>query len=190
MYSEGEAQITLNLPLKGAPKHTPVSVTSSGITVDTMTGKADTDRPATFTFERGTGKAVGAFYDPPNKELKLKSAVEVHYTPDGPHAKPMIIEGASLDYHEANNEIDLAPWGKLTRDNTQVEGENVVVLLSQTKVNDEVKRTLKQVHAVHGHGVDTYPNRKVQYSADDLLVDFDGDGVIQKITGQNHAHLL
>jgi lipopolysaccharide export system protein LptA len=190
LYSEGEAEITLNLPMQGEPKHTPISVRSSGITVDTVTGRAETDRPTTFTFERGSGKSVGAFYDPPSKELRLKSAVEVDWTPEGPNAKPLKIEASSLAYHESLNEVDLSPWGKLTRENTQVEGENVVIHLEETKVNDEVRRTLKQVHAVNGHGTDTYPNRKVQYGADDLLVDFNEDGVIQKIAGQNNARLV
>src|ERR1035438_1270200 len=42
LYSEGEAEITLNLPVQGQPKHTPISVRSSGITVDTITGRAET----------------------------------------------------------------------------------------------------------------------------------------------------
>ena len=190
LYSDGDADITLNLPIDGKPKHTPISIHSSGVTVDTVSGRADTERPTTFTFEHGSGKAVGAFYDPPSKELRLKNEVEVNWTPEGPHAKPLKIEASSLVYHESANEVDLSPWGKLTRDNTQVEGEDVVVHLTETKVNGEVKRTLQQVHAVRGHGTDEYPNRKVQYSADDLLVDFNSDGVIQKITGQNNAHLV
>ena len=190
LYSEGEAEITLNLPMQGEPKHTPISVRSSGITVNTITGRAETDRPTTFTFERGSGSAIGAFYDPPSKELRLKSAVLVNWTPEGPNAKPLKIEASALAYHESLNEVDLTPWGKLTRENTQVEGEDVVVHLEETKVNDEVRRTLKQVHAVRGHGTDTYPNRKVQYGADDLLVDFDADGVIQKIAGQTNARLV
>jgi lipopolysaccharide export system protein LptA len=190
LYSEGEAEIVLNLPLTGEPKHTPISIKSSGVTVDTATGKADTERPTTFTFERGTGKAVGASYDPPSKELKLKNAVEVNWTPEGPHAKPLKIEASSLTYHEATNEVDLSPWGKLTRDNTEVEGEEVAIHLEQSKVGDQVKRVLKQVHAVRAHGIDAYPTRKVRYSADDMLVDFDPNGVIQKITGQNNAHLV
>jgi lipopolysaccharide export system protein LptA len=190
LYSEGEAEITLNLPIQGEPKHTPISVRSSGITVDTLTGKADTDRPVTFKFERGEGKAIGAFYDPPSKELRLKSAVELNFTPEGPNAKPMKIEASSLDYHETANEVDLKPWGKLTREGMQVEGEDVVVHLEETRVNDQVRRVIKQVHAVRAHGQDVYPNRKVQYAADDMLVDFDGDGVIQKITGQNNARLV
>lgn len=190
MYSEGDADITLNIPLSGESKHAPISIHSSGILVDTMTGRAETDRPTTFTFERGSGKAVGAFYDPPNKELRLKSAVEVDWTPEGPHAKPMKIEASSLDYHEATREVDLAPWGKLTRDNTQVEGEQVVIHLAETREGDQVKRTLQQLHAIHAHGTDVYPNRKVQYAANDMLVDFNPDGVIQKITGQDNAHLV
>ena len=190
LYSEGEAQITLNIPIQGQPKHTPVSIKTSGVVVDVQTGKAETDRPSTFVFENGSGKATGATYDPTSHELHLKSGVEVDFKPDKPNAKAMKIEAASLVYHEAASEVLLSPWGKLTRANTEVEGENVIIHLKETKTGDTVTRTISQVHAERAHGIDTYPNRKLQYSADELLVDCDDQGEIRKITAQNHAHLV
>jgi lipopolysaccharide export system protein LptA len=61
--------ITLAVPNEGQPKHTLVSIHSSGVTFDSGTGKAATDRAATFKFENGEGRAVGASYDPSTREL-------------------------------------------------------------------------------------------------------------------------
>ncbi len=131
LYSEGDAEITLNIPIDGKPKHTPVTVKTSGVLVDVVTGRAETDRPSTFLFENGSGKATGAFYDPTTHELQLKSGVEVNWKAPAPHAKATKIESSSLVYHEANSEILLNPWGRMTRGDTVVEGENVVVHLKQ-----------------------------------------------------------
>jgi lipopolysaccharide export system protein LptA len=190
LYSEGAVQITLNVPLQNQPKHELITIHSSGVTFDTETGRAETDRAATFTFENGEGKATGAFYDPTTHELQLKSGVEVNWKPIGPNAKPMKIEGASLIYHEANAEVQLQPWGKLTRDNTVVEGENVVIHLQETGTGDQVHRFIKELHTVNAHGTDVYPNRNLQYSANDLQVNFDGAGEIQQMIANTNAHLV
>ena len=39
--------------------------------MESKTGKAYTDRLATFQFDRGDGQAVGADYDPNTRELNL-----------------------------------------------------------------------------------------------------------------------
>jgi lipopolysaccharide export system protein LptA len=190
LYSDGDTEITLSIPIDGTPKHTPVTIKTSGVVVDVNTGRAETDRPSTFVFDNGDGKATGAFYDPTTHELQLKSGVEVNWKPDKPNAKVMKIEAATLQYHEAASEVLLSPWGRMTRGNTVVEGENVVIHLRETGTGDDSRRTISQVHAERAHGVDSYPTRKLQYSADDLLVDCDDDGEIKKITGQNNARLI
>ena len=190
LYSEGDAEITLNVPLDGKPKHTPVTVKSSGVVVDVVSGRAETDRPSSFVFENGSGKAVGAVYDPASHELQLKSGVEVDWKPAAPNAKATRIEAASLIYREAGSEIQMSPWGRMTRGSTTVEGENVMVHLKQVGSGGNIKRVISQVHAQHAHGTDVMPARNLQYAADDLLVDCDDDGEIRKITGQNNARLV
>ncbi len=180
-YSEGQVQITLNVPVEGEPKHELVSIKSAGVTLDTDTGHADTDQWAIFTFENGDGQATGAMYDPAAHELQLKKDVVVHRHPPG--VKPMTIEAGSLAYHEDTGEVQLSPWGKFTRENTVVEGENPVIKLRN-------REYIQQVHASHAHGADSYPNRKLQYAADDLLMDFDEKGEVQKITGEGNGRLL
>src|ERR1051326_1485507 len=78
-YSEGEVEITLAVPEKGDPKHTPISIKSSGVTFHTSPGQADTERPCEFAFEHGTGQATGASYDPTTHDLHLKHAVTLNW---------------------------------------------------------------------------------------------------------------
>jgi len=188
-YSEGEVEITLKIPLAGQPAHQRVSIRASGVTVDTDTYRLETDRAASFTFEHGDGSATGASYDPTTRELEMKHDAVMHWEPPRSDAKPMTIEAGSLVYREGSYEVLLRPWGKLTRGQTVVEGDNVVVRLRQTD-DDEPKTVLKQVQAEHAHGTDDYPNRKLQYAADQMLVDCDPDGEVQKITGDRNARLV
>jgi len=186
LYSDGDVEITLNLPLEGAPKHVPVSIRASGVNYDTN-GKAETDRPCAFSFEHGDGTAVGGSYDPAAHLMFMRSNVAVDWKPAGPHAKPMKIEGGSLEYRESSAEIVLKPWGKMTRDNTIVEGENVLITL---KEDEEGHRQIRKIDSVNAHGTDDYPNRKLQYAADHIWVDFNDQGVAQKIIGQGNARLV
>ena len=182
LYSEGEVEITLAVPKEGEPKHQLVSILSSGVNFDSGSGKAETDRLATFKFENGDGKSTGAIYDPTTHELVMKSEVEIHWKAPTTNARPMKIEAASLNYYESKSEIWLRPWGRLTRDNSVIEGQNVVVHLKEG--------VIQKVDAVSAHGTDEYPNRKLEYQADQLWVEFDEDGKVSKVAGENNARLV
>jgi lipopolysaccharide export system protein LptA len=192
MYSEGAVKILLNMPAQGEPEHTPVSVESSGVTFDTDTGRAETDKPTHFTFEHGDGQAVGAIYDPTNRQLELKSAVEVNWRPVGPHAKPMKIEAANLVYREATADVFLTPWGRMVRDTTAMNGENVVIHLQVTDDGEKVHHTVRQIQTDHAHGTetDTVRNRKLNYGADHVVVDYNGTGQVQAIGAEGNARLV
>jgi lipopolysaccharide export system protein LptA len=182
LYSDGNVEITLAVPAEGQPPPNLVSIRSSGVNFDTNTGKAETERTSNFTFRSGDGKAEGAYYDPTSHELQMKKNVEVNWQAPGAHAQPMKIEGESLTYHEAASEIWLKPWGRMTRQNTVVEGYDSVIHL-QDKV-------IHQIETNHAHGTDEYPNRKLAYEAEGLWVDFNDDGEVQKISGQGNARLV
>ena len=131
LYSQGDVEITLNLPAEGLPAKQPTVIKTSGLTCDSNTGRVDTDQPSSFIFEKGDGKATGAIYDPANHELLMKRDVEVHWNPPGQNAKPMKIASATLAYHETTSEIWLKPWGRMTRESMIVEGSDVVVKLQE-----------------------------------------------------------
>ncbi|MGP8246430.1 MAG: LPS export ABC transporter periplasmic protein LptC, partial [Bryobacteraceae bacterium] len=182
LYSDGAVEITLAIPFQGQPRHQLVTIHSSGVGFNSESGHAQTDRPSTFTFENGSGKATGADYDPESHELRMKQDVEIHYKPATPNGKPMVIEAGSLLYREAGATIDLSPWGRLTRGTLVVEGENPEIQLQNHEIH--------HVHAIRAHGVNDDPGRKLQYAADELWMEFNDHGEIQKIVGQGNAKLV
>jgi lipopolysaccharide export system protein LptA len=182
LFSEGEVDITLAVPDGEDPDPKLISIHSSGVTFDTNTGKAETDRPATFTFRNGDGKAVGAFYDPSKHELRMLKDVELDWNPPGPNAKPMKIEATTLYYHEETSEVWLKPWGRLTRENTVVEGYESVIHLEN--------KAIRSVETTRARGSDDYPNRKLRYGADSIWMDFNDDGEIDKVEGDGNAQLV
>ena len=187
LFSEGEVEITLRVPKEGPPTRTPVTIKSSGVNFDSETYRATTARPSTFIFQNGAGRATGATYDPTTHELQMTRDVEVHWNPPGPNAKPIKIETQRLSYHEAASQIWLNPWGRLTRENTVVEGNDVTVYLQDDEAGHKI---IRKIETTRAHGTDDYPNRKLAYSADSMLVDFDDDGAVRKITGSNAARLV
>jgi lipopolysaccharide export system protein LptA len=187
-YSEGEVEITIALPAKGEPKRPPIHIKSSGVTFDTATGQAQTERPSDFAFENGSGSATGAFYDPASRVLHLKNEVKLDWKPIGPRAKPMRIEAATLYYREADNEIWIKQWGRLTRENTVIEGDDATIKLQDDPEGH--KKSLRTIDALKAHGIDSFPKRKLDYSAEQLQVSFNPDGEVEKIVGNGGARLV
>lgn len=181
LHSEGDVEMTLHVPVEGQPKRPLVNIRSSGVTFEVKTNKASTDQPASFTFENGTGKSVGALYDANSRELDLRHDAEVDWKAPGPRAAPMRIEAGELIYKEAAGTIWLNQWSRLARENTLVNAESSVVQLQ-----DQI---IRQVDAVKAQGTDEYPRRKLQYGADELHVSYNDDGEVQQVTGKGNARL-
>ncbi|MGB7762414.1 MAG: LPS export ABC transporter periplasmic protein LptC, partial [Bryobacteraceae bacterium] len=182
LFSEGEVKITLNLPVSGEPQRAPVVIHSSGVTFNTESYRAETDSPSTFTFQNGSGKATGAYYDPGAHELRMKQDVEIHYRAQGPDAKPMTIEAGGLVFHENDQTIELPPWGKLTREGTVVEGDAPLIRLQNHEIHN--------VHAFHARGTDDNEDRHLAYSASELFMDCNAHGQVEHIGAQNNARLV
>jgi lipopolysaccharide export system protein LptA len=182
LYSEGDVEITLGVPIEGPPKRTLVSIRSSGVTFDSTTGKAATERPATFLFENGDGKSMGASYDPGTKELRLASQVELYWKSPGAGSKAMKLEAGELLYREAESTIWLTPWARLTRENTLIEGANTTVILEEGLI--------RRVETRAARGTDRYPARRLDYAADEMTVYFTPDTEVEKISGHKNARLV
>src|SRR5580698_2259141 len=182
LYAPGDVQITLQVPSQGDPPHPLTSITTSGINFDSESGQAVTDRHVAFTFEEGDGTANGAAYDPNTHTLNLNNSVVVNLRGKGPESMPMKVEAGQLSWNEATGLVLLAPWSKLTRDQTVVEaGQSTVQLMGHE---------LKTIDAVKGHGTDKRPGRNIEYSADAIHVDYNENHAVDKIIGTGNARLV
>ena len=186
LYSEGAVEITMAVPvaapIEEKPRGRVVMIRSSGVTFDSNSAKAFTDRAASFAFDTGSGKAIGVEYDSTSRELLMKSAVELNWKGKGKDAKPMKIEAAKVIYKERDSKVYLEPWAKMTRDTLVLEAGKSVVTL--------VEGEIKLVEAENARGIDKLPKREVQYSANNLTMNFGEKGVVEKVDGTGNGHIL
>ncbi len=182
LYSEGEVEITLAVPAQGTvPAGRLVSIRSSGVTFDTGSGKATTDKPADFVFENGDGRCVGASYDPAAKELLMYSQVQLNWRSQGPKPRSMKIETERLSYKESMAAVILFPWARLTDGAATIQAGDTYVTLHEG--------TIQRVEAKMANGTAEYPAQHLEYGADHMFVDFTPEGLIQNVVGEPNARL-
>ena len=184
MFSDGEVQITMGVPTGDEPPQGRlVKIVSSGVRFETKTGKATTDREATFSFDQSNGKAVGAEYDPNTRELHLKSHVSLDWRKTDPTKPPMHIETTDLLYRERNSNVSLSPSAKLTRDTLRMDSAGPALVTLE-------KGVIRRVDAQNATGVQNDPDRRVEYGADQLNMFMDEDGQVTRIEGSRNARIL
>jgi lipopolysaccharide export system protein LptA len=182
LYSDGDVEITMGVPVDKPPTGRLIVIKSSGVRVESKTGKAHTDRLASFQFDRGEGRAVGADYDPNTRELVMHSQVDLTWRGTDPKAMPMKVAAGEVTYKERESKVFLSPWSKLTRDTMLLNAGPAVVTL--------VDGSIKLVETENALGGDQRPGRNLDYSAKQLRLDFDDDNQIQKITAVDQARLV
>ena len=181
LYSDGDVEITMRVNPDEPPSGRLMVIRSSGVHFESKTGKAYTDRVATFKFDRGEGKALGATYDPNTRELFLKSEVELIWTGTDPRSKPMKVQSAEVTYKERESKVLLSPWTKFVRDTLSMDAGPAVVTLDNG--------VIKLIETTNAKGCDQRPGRNLEFAADQLTMDFD-DGQVKKITGVQRANLI
>jgi lipopolysaccharide export system protein LptA len=182
LYSDGDVDITMGVPADEQPHGRLLQIHSSGVTYETKTGRAYTDRAASFQFQQGDGKSVGATYDPNLREIYMKSQVELNWRGRDQKTRPMKLETGELIYKERESLVFLKPWSRLTRETGVLEGGEAVVTLKDDAI--------EMVDAQQAHGTDNQPGRQLEYSAGHFLMNMTPAGEVEKITGEPNARLV
>ncbi|HEY2843209.1 MAG TPA: LPS export ABC transporter periplasmic protein LptC, partial [Bryobacteraceae bacterium] len=182
LYSDGEVDIVMGVPADEPPTGRLLHIHGSGMRFESETGKATTDRPVKFGFDRGNGSAVGADYDPAIRELHLRSKVVLDWRGKTPAAKPMHIEATQAIYSEHESTVALFPLSSFTRDTLHMDAGRSDVQLD--------KGVIRSAKVQMARGVHDDPGRKVEYAADEMDLNFDDGMVIRTIQGRDHARLV
>ena len=182
LYSDGAVEIDMAMPADGGAPGRIMKIHSSGVHFESDTGKALTDRKATFEFERGGGSADGAEYDPNTHQLHLRSNVALDWRGQNAQAKPMHVEAGEALYYETESKVTLGQWSKFTRGALRVEGGPAEVLLNKGVIQD--------VTAQAANGVQEDAGRKIEFSADRLKMQFGEGMAVKTIQGQDHGKLI
>lgn len=179
MYSDGDVEIIMGMEEDVEPTGRLMKINSSGVRLDSRTGKATTDRPATFAFDRGDGKCIGAEYDPQIRELKLLRAVELSWKGKDGKATPMHVEAGDATYYERDSKVFLGQFSKLKREALTMDAGPAVVTLDQG--------IIQLVETEKAKGVQDNPGRKVEFAGDQLVMHFNEKGVVQQLTATGNA---
>jgi lipopolysaccharide export system protein LptA len=182
MFSDGEVEITMGFPSDNSKNAHLVHIKTSGLRFDSKTGSAVTDREAEFKFDRGEGKSVGARYDPATRELNMQSEVSLTWYGNHPGGKRMQVQGGSLVYKEAESKVVVTPWARFQRETLSVEAGNSIVTL--------VDGAIQHIEAFQARGTDAQPNREVDFSAQELRMQFNEEGAVKSLTGEKGARLV
>ena len=154
LYSDGDVEITMKVPVGEDP--TPggklMGIKTSGVRVEIKTGKSSTDRLATFQFDRGEGKAVGADYDPSTRELLMRSQVDLLWRGSNPKSAPMRIEAGQVSYNERDSRVSVPPSGESFERRFQIEPAPYLEVVPGSRAV-RCLRALRQVDFAAKHGV-------------------------------------
>jgi len=187
LYAPGEAEITLDVPVEGQPKHALTSIKAAGINFDSQTGKAVTDKHVAFTFENGNGICDGASYDPATHEIHLMHNVVVYLKSQAPKGRPMKVETGELIYSETASTVKLGPWATLTREQTVMLAGPTTVNLTKTADNH---RKLDNIEAPNAKGTDQQQGKNLNYSADLVKAYYNEHGEMERLEATGNAHLV
>ena len=182
LYSPGDAEITLDVPVTGTSPHQLTSITTAAINFDSMSGQAVTDRHVSFTFENGDGTATGAAYDPATHSLNFIHDVVMNLNGSGANSKPMKVEADQLEWNETTGVLHLLPWSRMTRDQTIINAGPSVVVLKDKHID--------YIDTVNARGTDQQPGRQIEYSADAIHVSYNDEHLMDKVTGLGNARLV
>jgi lipopolysaccharide export system protein LptA len=182
LYSDGQVDIEMNIPVEGERHGRMVKIHTSGVTFEEETGKARTDRQVTFQFDQGGGSGMGADYDPNTRELHMHAAVSLDWRGKTPESEPMHIEAGEAYYREKESKVILLPWSKMRRDTLTMEGGMSVVMIEDSEVREAV--------TIAGHGIRDDGDRKTEFGADRLDLHFLGGMKVDKIRGDGSGRLV
>ena len=183
LFSEGDVQITMGVAADaGAPPTDTgrlVVIKTSGVRFESKTGKAWTEKPASFQFDRGEGRSEGAEYDPTSRELHMRKNAHLKWFDS---AKPMEVDAGSIIYKEAESKVWLLDWSKFKRDTLTMDAGASVVTLENGAI--------RHVDALTARGDDIGKLRKIHYAANHLDLRFTEKGVIEDVVGDGDAKLI
>jgi lipopolysaccharide export system protein LptA len=183
LVSEGEVEITMGVGTDPAEAAKQVGrlmvIKTSAVRYESKTGKAWTEKPASFRFDRGEGQATGASYDPNLRELHMNKDVQLKWFDS---SKPMEIQAGALIYKEAESKVWLLDWSKFKRETLSMEAGPSIVSLDNG--------IIRHVEAASARGADMQKERKIEYAANRLDLQFTDKGAVEDVIGDGDAKLV
>ena len=183
LFSEGEVRLSLGIPADDpdpwSGEHT--KIRSSGVTFETKTGIATTDRYTEYEFDGGVARSVGVLYDSPHRYVRMESQVYVERFPGGPHRPAVKIRANQLHYHEKGQRVHLVGEVSLERGSQQMQSTEAIVFMERGDI--------RRIKASEAQGVEKQSGRTIGFRAQRVNVFYSPLKTVERVTGSGGAEV-
>ena len=183
LFSEGEVLLSLGIPADqpgpGSGEHT--KIRSSGVTFETRTGVAATERYTEFEFEGGVAHSVGVHYDSPHRYVRMESQVYVERFPGGAHRPALKIRSNELHYYEDGQRVHLVGDVSLERGSQQIQSTEAIVFMERGDI--------RRINASEAQGVEKQSGRTIRFRARRVDVFYSPLQTVEQVTGSGDAEV-
>ena len=182
LYSDGDVEIILAVPVEGPTPGRLLNIHSSGVQFSSETGEAATDRPVSFEFDAGGGTAVGAHYNPATRALRMENKVVLDWRGRKAGTQPMHIEAGQAWYLEAESKVVFPKWAKLKRESLEMDSGEAQVMLNEGEI--------ERVDMKAARGTQRPVGRLVEFAAEDVHMLFGERMTVKAIMAEHDARLI
>ena len=187
----GEVQIRLQAAKAPQASANAILVTTSAVTFDRDTGEARTDKPVTFHWPGGEGRAVGVSYDSNSGTLRLRQSVELNLSPSSA-APPEKSEAPSEKIvHVSGDSMSFQRVARIVRVDGNVHAQQVTHELTAQEMLMELDAEFQArrfVASGHPELHDLSPQGPLALSADEIVSQLRADGSIESIVATGNVH--
>ena len=172
LYSDGDVEIQMGLPLGGGPAEKRQTIRGSGVYFDTKTERTWTSRHTQIETDNGVVQGDGAVYEPAAHTIELQQAVRMS-RPGREGVPPMEVEASHGFYRGDAAIVELRAPVKLKRGTLNVDGADTQITLKDGEIDS--------IDSSSAQGYDELPKRRVEFGGDRVKIAFVGESIIQKI---------
>jgi len=186
----GEVQISLQAAGGAEASANAIHVATSAVSFDRDSGEARTDKPVTFHWPAGDGRAVGVSYDSNNGTLRLHRDVEMNLSPSTP-ATPERTEATDEKMvHVAGNSMTFQRAARIVVVDGDVHAQQTTLDLSTEKLLLELDTAFQArrfVASGHPQLHDLSPQGPIALSADEIVSGLRADGSVESIVATGNV---
>jgi LPS export ABC transporter protein LptC len=187
----GEVQIILQAAGAPRPSGNAIQVATSAVTFDRDSGEARTDKPVTFRWPAGEGRAVGLTYSSSNGTLGLHRNVELNLSPSSAPLPKNAVATDQKTVHVAGNSMSFQRETRLVVVEGDVHAQQMTHELIAQKMSLELDAAFQArrfVASGHPQLRDLSPQGPLALSADEIGSDLRPDGSVETIVAAGNVH--
>jgi lipopolysaccharide export system protein LptA len=187
----GEVQISLQAARAPQASANAIQVATSAVTFDRDSGEARTDKPVTFRWPTGEGRAEGVSYDSTSGTLRLHRGVELNLSPSAAPLPEKTEATGEKIVHVSGDSMSFQREARVVLVDGDVHAQQMTHELIAQKMSlelDAAFQARRLVASGHPQLRDLSPQGPLGLSADEIVSVLRPDGSVESIEATGNVH--